>query len=81
MAREVFQVSSAGKNAMFCLAIIIQDLLIFWVLRYKLLNKKLINPELADSLDWQTAWVKNEQSRYNYFFAKVKLCYLALYLK
>ena len=30
------------------------------VLRYKLLNKKLINPELVDSLDWQTAWVKNE---------------------
>ena len=31
--------------------IIIQDLLIFWVIRYKLLNKKLINPELVDSLD------------------------------
>ena len=59
MAREVFQVSSAGKNAMFCRAIIIQYLLIFWVLRYKLLKKKLINPELVDSLDWQTAWVKN----------------------
>ena len=60
MAREVFQVSSAGKNAMFCRAIIIQDLLIYWVLRYNLLNKKLINPELVDSLDWQTSWVKNE---------------------
>ena len=54
MAREVFQVSSAGKNAMFCRAIII-DLLIFRVLRYTLLIKKLINPELVDSLDWQTA--------------------------
>ena len=59
MAREVFQVSLAGKNAMFCRAII-QFLLIFWVLRYKLLIKKLINPELLDSLDWLTAWVKND---------------------
>ena len=40
--------------------IIIQDLLIFWVIRYKRLNKKLINPELVDSLDWQIDWVKNE---------------------
>ena len=60
MAREVFQVSSAGKKAMSCRAIIIQDLLICWVLRCKLLNKKFINPELVDSLDWQTALVKNE---------------------
>ena len=42
MTREVFQVSWAGQNAIFCRAIIIQDLLIFWVLRYKLLNKKLM---------------------------------------
>ena len=53
MAREVFQVSSAGKNAMFCRAIIIQGVLILWVLLDKLLNKKLINHELVDSLDWQ----------------------------
>ena len=68
MAREVFQVSSAGKNPMFCRAITIQYLLIMWVLCYKLLNKKLINPELVDSSDWQTAWVKNEYSRYNYVY-------------
>ena len=52
MAREVFQVSSAGKNAMFCHGaiglIIHQSLLILWVIRYKLLNEKLINPELVD---------------------------------
>ena len=56
--RSNFQVSSAVKNAMFCRAIIIQYLLIFGVLSYKLLIKELINPELVDSLHLQTAWSK-----------------------